>query len=107
MLKESTDGGPENILYFQARKQSLIGINLTSTQACSSGERESLATLDVPIVDPAQDHQQLFGSDFDTSHPGVALRYLIGPLFKPSVPDRQAITIPVEDLHLVASSIDE
>ena len=38
---------------------------------------------------------------------GVSLRDLIRPLFEPSVPDRQPVSIPVQDLQLVASSVEE
>ena len=59
-------------------------------------------------VDAGEDQRQLGGSSSrSTPHRGAIAGSWNEPGFESFVPDRQTITIPVEDLEAIAASIDE
>lgn len=70
-------------------------------------ERVSLAPLHVAVVDATQQHGQLLAADLDGLLIAGDLRHLKRALLQPPIPNRQTVAVPVENLQLVATTIDK
>jgi hypothetical protein len=57
-------------------------------------------------VDPREEHGQLRGLEFDTVL-GDGIRQLEGARFESFVPDRQPISVKVEDLDPIPAAVEE
>ena len=73
----------------------------------SAGQLESLSALDATQIDTTQQHRELVAPDLDGIELIVGCGDLKGTLLKATIPDSQPISIPVQDLHAIASTIDE
>jgi len=63
--------------------------------------------MNILIIEAANEHDKIFAINFSRSIVARDCRHLKRSLLEPAVPDRQAVTIPVEHFQLVAPSIDE
>lgn len=68
---------------------------------------ETLATMNILIIETANEHNKIFAIDFGSSLVARDRRRLKSSLLESAVPDRQSVTIPVEHFQLVAPSIDK
>lgn len=76
--------------------------------AASSGDLLiAFSALDRLQRDTAENHRQLRGIDLQRGLIACCARLLERAGFKPFVPDRQAIAVPIQDLDRIAFTIDE
>jgi len=72
-----------------------------------TSKRKPLPSFYLAVIDPAYKHGQFVATDLYARltffHPGE----LKCSLFESSIPDGKSITIPIQNLQLVTSSIDE
>ena len=72
-----------------------------------TGKRESFSSFHIAVIDPAQQHRQFIATYFYARLTFFRLWKLKRSLFKSAIPNGKSITIPIQDLHLVTSSIDK
>ena len=72
----------------------------------SAGVLEPLALACTPQVDPGEDHGQLRRPEFDAVGFGGA-GHLEASCLEPLVPDRQPVTVKIEDLDPIPAPVEE
>lgn len=85
----------------------LVAGVFAALSGCSTGERVSLASSHVAVVDAAQQHGQFLAADFGGLLIVRDVRHLKRALLQPPIPNRQTVAVPVQNLQLVATTIDK
>ena len=72
-----------------------------------TGKRKAFPSFHIAVIDPPKQHGQFIATYLEARLTCFDFWKLKRSLFKPTIPDGESITVPVQDLQLVTSSIDE
>ena len=95
------------LLLIMTEQQEHLGCFRSRNDWLSACQLESLSAFDTTQIDTAQQHRELVAPDLDGIELVIGSRDLKGALLQATIPDSETISIPVQNLHAISSTIDE
>ena len=95
------------LLLIMTDQQEHLECFLSRSDRFSASQLESLSALDATQIDTTQQHRELVAPDLDGIKLVAGSGDVKSTLLQSTIPDREPISIPVQNLHAISPTIDE